>query len=67
MTGGAENAAGKQRGRPFRQGVSDNPAGKPRGARHRVTLLAERMMQDDAADVVCAVLTAAKAGDMVAA
>ena len=67
MTGGAENAAGKQRGRPFRRGVSGNPAGKPRGVRHRVTLLAEHMLQDDAQDVVRAVLTAAKAGDMVAA
>ena len=67
MTGDAENAAAKQRGRPFRRGMSGNPHGKPAGTRHRVTLLAEGMMQDDAEDVVRAVLTAAKAGDMVAA
>jgi Family of unknown function (DUF5681) len=67
MTAGAENSAESQRGRPFPRGVSGNPLGKPRGARHRITLLAEQIMQDDAEDVVRAVLTAAKAGDMVAA
>ena len=45
MTGGAENAAGKQRGRPFRRGVSGNSCGKTAGTRHGVTLLPERMMK----------------------
>jgi hypothetical protein len=67
MTNDAENAAGKQRGRPFRRGMSGNPRGKPVVTRHRVTMLAEHMMQDDAEDVVRAVLTAAMTGDMVAA
>ena len=39
----ADNAAAKQRrrgpGRPFRPGQSGNPAGKPKGTRHRATML----------------------------
>lgn len=63
----AENAAGKQRGRPFAKGRSGNPAGKPRGTRHRVTVLAQTMMEDEAAEVVRGVIDAAKGGDMTAA
>jgi Family of unknown function (DUF5681) len=67
----AENAAAKQRqrgpGRPFTRGQSGNPAGKPRGTRHRVTVLAEKLMQDDTEAVVRAVIDAAKGGDMTAA
>ena len=63
----AENSAGNQRGRPFRKGRSGNPAGKPKGARHKTTLLAERLMLDDAEAVVKAVVNAAKGGDMTAA
>lgn len=53
----------KTRGKPFGPG---NP-GKPKGARHKTTLLAEKLMQDDAADVVKKVIAAAKGGDMTAA
>ncbi len=62
-----ENSAGNQRGRPFEKGRSGNPAGKPKGARHKTTLLAEKLMQDDAEAVVKAVVDAAKGGDMTAA
>jgi len=63
----ADSTQQKQRGRPFPKGRGGNPAGKPKGARSRVTLLAEKLMEDDAADVVRAVLAAAKGGDMTAA
>jgi hypothetical protein len=63
----AVNADKKQRGRPFQPGQSGNPAGKPLGARHKVTILAEKLMGDDAEAVIQAVITAAKGGDMVAA
>jgi hypothetical protein len=43
-----------------------NP-GRPKGARHKTTILAEKLMQADAEEVVKAVLTAAKSGDMTAA
>jgi hypothetical protein len=51
----------------WRQGHSGNPRGRPKGARHRVTILAEQLMQGDAEDVVRAVIGAAKGGDMTAA
>ena len=51
------------RGRPFEAG---NP-GKPKGARHKTTLLAEKLMQEDAKAIVESVVNAAKAGDLVAA
>lgn len=41
--------------------------GKPRGARHRATVLAEKLMADDITGVVQAVVTAARTGDMTAA
>lgn len=63
----AENTAEKQRGAPFRKGQSGNPGGKPKGARHRATVLAEKLMQDDAAEIVRGVIDAAKGGDMTAA
>ena len=63
----AENTGGKQRGAPFRKGQSGNPSGKPPGARNKTTMLAEKLMQDDARDIVKVVLEAAKAGDMTAA
>ena len=57
------NNATKTRGKPFKPG---NP-GRPRGARNRATQLAEKLMQDDAENIVNAVLTAARNGDMTAA
>jgi hypothetical protein len=62
MTEMRKNAT-KTRGRPFSSG---NP-GKPKGARHKTTLLAERLMQNDAENIVNAVLAAARDGDMTAA
>lgn len=61
-----ENAGAKQAGR-WQPGQSGNPAGKPKGARNKASLIAEKMMADDAGEVVSAVLTAAKGGDMAAA
>jgi hypothetical protein len=55
--------APKTRGKPFARG---NP-GRPKGARHKVTLFAEKLMQSDVENIVNAVLTAARAGDMSAA
>ena len=51
----------------FQPGQSGNPAGKPKGARHKTTELAEKLMSDDVEGVVRSVLNKAKDGDMQAA
>jgi uncharacterized protein DUF5681 len=64
----AENAAREQgpRGKPFRKGVSGNPAGKPKGTRNRATMLAEQLLDGEAEAIVRTVLEKAKRGDMIA-
>jgi hypothetical protein len=54
-------SATKTRGRPFAPG---NP-GKPKGARHGLTVLAERLLSDDVEAVCAKVVKRAKGGDMV--
>ena len=44
----AENSAKKQRGKPFKKGQSGNPKGKPKGARHKITLAAEVLLDGEA-------------------
>lgn len=61
-----ENSGSNQSGR-FQPGQSGNPAGKPKGARHKTTVLAEKLMQDDAEAIVKKVVEAARGGDLVAA
>ena len=39
----ADNTAREQRGRPFRTGLSGNPAGRPPGSRNRATLAVEAL------------------------
>jgi len=51
----------------FQKGQSWNPAGTPRGTRHKITQLAEKLMSDDVGNVVRAVVKAASEGDMAAA
>jgi Family of unknown function (DUF5681) len=66
MSAGSANTGRKQAGR-FLPGHSGNPCGKPKGARHKTTLFAEKLMSDDAEAIVKAVVVAAKAGDLTAA
>jgi hypothetical protein len=46
MAGASENAGGKQRGQ-FQPGVSGNPAGKPRGTRHKATRAVEALLEGE--------------------
>ena len=62
----AEKTAGKQRGRPFRRGESGNPSGRPIGARHKATIVAEALLDGEAEGLTRKVLEMALAGDTVA-
>ncbi len=62
----AENSEAKQRGRPFQPGQSGNPAGKPKGARHKATLLAQALLEGEAEALARKAVDLALAGDTVA-
>jgi hypothetical protein len=62
----AENTTGKQRGKPFKPGESGNPAGKPKGSRHKATLAALELLEGEAAALTRKAIDAALGGDMVA-
>jgi len=62
----AANTAGNQRGRPFIKGQSGNPAGKPKGARHRATLAAEALLDGEAEALTRKAIELALAGDPIA-
>jgi len=51
----------------WKPGRSGNPAGRKAGQRHRSTVMLEKLMVEDAAVIVRAVLLAAARGDMTAA
>jgi Family of unknown function (DUF5681) len=50
----------------FQKGVSGNPAGPAKGTRHKITMLAEKLLEDDRDAIVKAVIAAAKGGDPTA-
>jgi hypothetical protein len=50
----------------FQKGESGNPAGRPRGARNKRTLLAESMLDRDGADIIERLIRLAKGGDIAA-
>jgi len=61
-----ETTGAKQRQSQFRPGESGNPRGRPKGSRHRITLLAEAMVDEAAQDVVARIIDHAKQGDPAA-
>ena len=67
MTEQATHNSGKMQAGRFRPGQSGNPQGKRPGSRNRASVVLDKMLADDGADVVRAVLAAAKNGDMQAA
>ena len=50
----------------FQKGASGNPAGNHKGSRHKSTLLAEKILEDDRDGIINAVVAAAKNGDPTA-
>ena len=61
-----ENSAAKHAGR-FQPGQSGNPAGKPRGARHKAVVAMDSLGRNASEEILMAVIQAAKTGDMRAA
>jgi Family of unknown function (DUF5681) len=51
---------------PFQKGESGNPAGRPRGARNRTTVLMQDLLAEDAEAIGRKAIDMAKAGDMAA-
>jgi hypothetical protein len=51
---------------PFQPGQSGNPAGRPRGARNKTTVLLERLLEgaSDAPGAIAAIITAVCAGEI---
>ena len=62
----AENTVAKQRGRPFKPGHSGNPAGKPKGTRHKATLAMEAPLDGEVERLTRKAVEMALAGDTTA-
>src|SRR5208282_4628594 len=65
----AEKVAEKQRrgpGRPFEPGKPGNPTGKSKGTRHRITMLAEALLDGEAEGLVRQAIELGLAGDAAA-
>ena len=50
----------------FKKGVSGNPAGRPVGSKNKLTQLAQKLLENDAEEIVTAIIEKAKAGDSTA-
>src|SRR5256714_12727098 len=62
----AENTAGKQRGKPFRKGLSGNPDGRPKGSRNVTTVALETLLDGQATALPQKAIDLALAGDIAA-
>lgn len=65
MDASPENTGQVQETR-FKAGQSGNPAGKPKGARNRVTLAVQELLEGEAEAITRKAIDAALAGDMTA-
>jgi hypothetical protein len=61
-----ENTGGKQETTRWRKGVSGNPAGKPKGTRHKITMAVQELLDGEAEALTRKCIELAKAGDTTA-
>jgi hypothetical protein len=61
-----ENTDAKQIVGRFKKGQSGNPAGKPKGARHKTTLAIQALLEGEAENITRKAIEAALNGDMTA-
>ncbi len=67
MANKPENSGRKQeRDTRFKPGQSGNPAGKPPGAKNKTTLLAQKLLDGEAEELIRKIIERAKDGDMQA-
>lgn len=62
-----ENTGEIQENGRFKKGASGNPRGKPKGAKHKASLLAEKLFENDIEMVCNQVISQAKEGNLQAA
>jgi hypothetical protein len=62
----SENTGGKQEDTRWRKGQSGNPAGKPKGARHKATMAAQVLLNGEAEALTRKCIELAKQGDTTA-
>lgn len=62
-----ENTGEIQENGRFKKGASGNPKGKPKGAKHKASLLAEKLFENDIEMVCNQVISQAKEGNLIAA
>jgi hypothetical protein len=62
----ADKTTGKQRGRPFKAGISGNPDGRPKGSRNAATLALEALLDGQAQALTQKAIDLALTGDMAA-
>lgn len=62
----SENTGGKQEHGRWPKGVSGNPAGKPKGARHKTTMAVQALLDGEAEALTRKCIDLAKEGDTTA-
>ena len=62
----SENSRRKQGGRRWPKGTSGNPAGKPKGARHRATMAVQALLEGEAEALTRKCIELAQEGDTTA-
>lgn len=62
----ADNTAKEQRGRPFVEGESGNPNGRPKGSRNRATIAMQSLLEGEGEKLTRKAVELALAGDTTA-